>query len=297
MVLEPAAMCRGETSTTQKSLENLKKGLNLDASTKSLQGLDSAGKKFSLAGIASGIESISSKFSALSIVGITALTNIANKAVDAGLKVTKSLTVEPIMDGFREYELKMGSIQTILSNTSKDGTTLKQVTASLDELNTYADKTIYNFGDMTRNIGLFTNAGIGIKDATSMIKGFSNEAASSGTTAQGAAGAAYQLSQALSSGKITLMDWKSLTNVGMGNKNMQTGIIEIADAMGTFKGTGTDATATAKDFNKSLEKGWLKADVMTNYLKIQAGELSAAQMKTLGDLQGLSDGRGCVGCS
>lgn len=269
-------------STTQKSLENLKKGLNLDASTKSLQGLDSAGKKFSLAGIANGIESISSKFSALSIVGITALTNIANKAVDAGLNVAKSLTVEPIMDGFREYELKMGSIQTILANTNKDGTTLKQVTASLDELNEYADQTIYNFGDMTRNIGLFTNAGIGIKDATAMIKGFSNEAASSGTTAQGAAGAAYQLSQALSSGKITLMDWKSLTNVGMGNKNMQTGIIEIADAMGTFKGTGTDATATAKDFNKSLEKGWLKADVMTNYLKIQAGELSTAQMKNLG---------------
>lgn len=30
------------------------------------------------------------------------------------------------------------------------------------------------------------------------------------------------------------MDWRSLTNVGMGNKNMQTGLIEDADAMGVL---------------------------------------------------------------
>jgi tape measure domain-containing protein len=267
---------------TQSSLDALKKGLNLDASAKSLEGLHAAGSKFDLSRIADGVQGLGSKFSALGIMGITALTNIANKAVNVGAQLLSSLTIDPIKAGFDEYELKMGSIQTILANTSKDGTTLKQVTASLDELNKYADKTIYNFGDMTKNIGLFTNAGIGIKDATSMIKGFSNEAAASGTSASGAAGAAYQLSQALSSGKITLETWRSLTNVGMGNKNMQNGLIDIASAMGTFTGKGTDATAAAKDFNASLEKGWVTADVMQNYLKIQAGELSAAQMKTLG---------------
>lgn len=266
---------------TMASLLGFKKSLDLSGSAKSLDDLSAAGNRFSLSGLSSGVESVSGKFLALATVGITALTNITNKAIDAGARIVKSLTLEPVMAGFAEYELKMGSIQTILSNTQKQGTTLDQVTASLESLNEYADKTIYNFGDMTKNIGLFTNAGIGIEDATAMIKGFSNEAAASGTSAEGAAGAAYQLSQALSSGTIRLMDWRSLTNVGMGNKNMQSGIIEIAQAMGEFEGTTITATDAAADFNGSLEKNWLSADVMQNYLKIQAGELSVEQMKAL----------------
>ena len=151
---------------TNKSLDDLKKGLNLSESAKGLNDLNAAGKNFSLAGIADGLANITSKFGALAIVGITALTNIANKAVDAGLTLAKSLTIDPIKAGFDEYELKMGSIQTILANTSRYGTSLEEVTANLDELNEYADKTIYNFGDMTKNIGLFTNAGLRIEEAT-----------------------------------------------------------------------------------------------------------------------------------
>jgi hypothetical protein len=144
-----------------------------------------------------------------------------------------------------------------LANTARYGTTLPEVTKNLDELNTYADKTIYSFGDMTKNIGLFTNAGIRIGDATSMIKGFSNEAAASGTNAEGAAGAAYQLSQALSAGTIRLMDWRSLQNVGMGNKNMQNGLIHLAECDGDRSHGDRHRSDSRRDFNGSLEKGWL----------------------------------------
>ncbi|UVK62848.1 tape measure protein [Arthrobacter phage Uzumaki] len=293
---------------TQQSLEGLKKGLNLDSASKNLQGLTDAGKRFSLAGVISGLgkskesvqelntagshfslaavtngfNGLTTKISAASVVGITALANLANSAVNAGKQMVDSLTVAPIRDGFDEYELKMGSIQTILANTSKYGTTLKDVTKSLDELNTYSDKTIYNFGDMTKNIGLFTNAGIKLEDATAMIKGFSNEAAASGSNANQAAGAAYQLSQALSKGKVTLEDWQSLTNAGMGSANMKQGLVDIANSMGTLSAKGQTADGVMKDFNGSLEKGWLTADVMQNYLKIQAGELTVAQMKNIG---------------
>lgn len=267
---------------TSSALDKLKRALNLGDAKKGLTELDAAGKNFSLANMAQGVADIAGKFGALSIVGITALANIANKAVDAGLTIMRSLTIDPIKAGFAEYELKMGSIQTILANTARYGTQLPEVTANLDELNSYADKTIYNFGDMTKNIGLFTNAGIKIGDATSMIKGFSNEAAASGTSAQGAAGAAYQLSQALSAGTIRLMDWRSLQNVGMGNKNMQNGLIEIADAMGKLNGETGSAADIQKDFNGSLEKNWLSADVMSSYLKIMAGDMSAAEQASLG---------------
>lgn len=255
---------------TLDTIGKLEKGLRLDNAA---DGLDDVGKN---------VGYISSKFTALGIAGVTALATIANKAVDVGLQVARSLTIQPVIDGFGEYELKMGSIQTILANTSRHGTTLDDVANSLDNLNEYADLTIYNFADMTKNIGLFTNAGIGLADATAMIKGFSNEAAASGTSAAGAAGAAYQLSQALSAGVIRLMDWRSLTNVGLGNKNMQNSLIEIGQAMGKFNDETTTAQMAAENFNGSLESQWLTADVMQNYLKIQAGELSKEQQLALG---------------
>lgn len=267
---------------TTSSLESLKKSLSLDGAKKGLENLQEVGKNFSLNNIASGIDNLASKFSALAGIGVVALGNIASQAIQTGLQMVKSLTLQPITDGFNEYELKMGSIQTILANTSKYGTTLDDVTKALDDLNTYSDKTIYNFGAMTKNIGLFTNAGIKLEDATSMIKGFSNAAAASGTTAENAAGAAYQLSQALSAGTVRLMDWRSLTNAGMGSKNMQQGLIDIAGAMGTLTKNGIDATYVQNDFNGSLEKNWLSADVMSSYLRIMAGDMDDASMAALG---------------
>ena len=268
--------------TTMSTLDKLKQGLSFGKSAESLKGLSGLMSKMGLGGVAAGVESISSKFSALGAVAFSVIQNITNRLVDMGLTMTKSLTIKPIMDGFQEYELKMGSIQTILANTARHGTKLDEVSASLNTLNEYADKTIYNFGDMTRNIGLFTNAGLELDESVSMIKGFSNAAAASGTNAQGASHAAYQLSQALSTGTIRLMDWRSLTNVGMGNKNMQTDLIQIAEAMGALESAGTTATAIQEDFNGSLQDGWLSADVMSKYLQIMAGDMDKTAMKQLG---------------
>ena len=259
--------------TSLTGLDGLKNGLS------KLKGMFSG---LDLSGVQNNIQTVGSKFGFLQTAASVAFGTIAAKAAMAGSQMVASFGMRPITDGFREYELKMGSIQTILANTQKYGTKLGDVTKSLNDLNEYSDKTIYNFGDMTRNIGLFTNAGLKLEESTSMIKGFSNAAAASGTTAQGAAGAAYQLSQALSAGTIRLIDWRSLTNVGMGNKNMQEGLIQIADAMGTLTESGISAADVQKDFNGSLEKGWLSADVMSNYLQIMAGDMDEAKMKSLG---------------
>ena len=120
------------------------------------------------------------RFNVLSIAAGTALGNIATKAISAGASVLKSFTLDPVLDGLSEWETQMGAIQTILANTQSKGTTMDDVTASLDELNLYADKTIYNFSEMTRNIGLFTAAGVGLKESTAAIKGISNLAAMMG---------------------------------------------------------------------------------------------------------------------
>lgn len=271
--------------TTLNSLKNLRESLKNGGGKQAFKDISDGVKNVDMGKLNAAVETVKKRFSLLGIAGVTALVNIANKAVDAGLRFANSFTLQPIKDGFSEYELKMSSIQTILANTARHGTTLKDVTKVLDELNAYSDKTIYNFGDMTKNIGLFTNAGLKIEESAKMIQGFSNAAAASGTSAEGASHAAYQLSQALSAGKITLMDWKSLTNVGMGNKNMQDGLLNIAIAMGKVEKGSAKAADIQKDFNASLKDGWLSTDIMSNYLQILAEDnedVNRAKMKQLG---------------
>nr|DAQ76502.1 MAG TPA: tail tape measure [Caudoviricetes sp.] len=273
-------------SDTISLLDRFKKKLNLSGASKGIDDVQSSVNKFNLNPLTAGVSAAENSFNALRTVAVGAFLSIGAKAAETGMQLANSLTLKPAMEGFQEYELKMGSIQTILANTQSKGTGLEDVKASLSELNTYADKTIYNFGDMTRNIGLFTNAGLGIEESTSMIKGFSNAAAASGTNATAAAGAAYQLSQGLSSGYLTAMDWMSLTNAGMGNKNMQTDLIAIADAMGTFENGSSSAEEATKDFKNTLADGkWLTKDVMSTYLQAMAGDLDAAALKA----KGLSD--------
>lgn len=268
--------------TTISTLDKLKQSLHLTGATKGLEDVQRAADGVNLSHIQAGTNKLSAGFIAMSTIAVTALATITQKAMAVGSNLIKSFTLEPIKQGFNEYETKMKSIQTILANTAKYGTKLEDVTTELDKLNEYADKTIYSFEEMTRAVGLFTNSGMRVEEATTVIKGFSNAAAASGATAENTARAQYQLSQAFSTGTIRLMDWKSLTNAGMGNKNMQTSLIEIADAMGAFEGTTITANDAAKDFNGSLEKNWLKADVMKQYLSILANEVTPAQMKSLG---------------
>lgn len=267
---------------TLSMLEKLKAALLLPGATKGMQDVNAAVGGFNSTPMESGAGRIAGAFSSMQAIAFGALANIGAKAISIGAQVANSFTLGPITDGFKEYETKIGSIQTILANTQKYGTQLPEIKANLEELNNYADKTIYNFGDMTRNIGLFTNAGIKVGDATKMIQGFSNVAAASGTGAEQAAGAARQLAQALSVGTIRAQDWISLTTAQMGNKNMQEGLVNIADAMGTFSGTTIDASDANKDFKGSLEKNWLSADVMSTYLRIMAGDIDAAAMASLG---------------
>lgn len=253
---------RGIKETT-KSLENLKKGLNLKESAANLANLSAEGKKFSLANIQSSVETIAGKFTTLGIVGVTALQNITNSALNAGKRITSALTIDPVSAGFQEYETKMNSIQTIMSNTASKGTTMADVTRIIDELNTYADKTIYNFAEMTRNIGTFTAAGVGLEESAKAIQGIANLAAASGSNSQQASTAMYQLSQALAAGTVKLMDWNSVVNAGMGGEKFQ----EALKATARDHGIAVDQMIEKNgSFRESLQDGWLSADVLNETL-------------------------------
>ena len=272
--------------TSLKSLDNLKKGLNFESATKSLSKLESASQKFSLSGIEKGIDIISSRFTNLGIVGVTALQNITNAAINAGTRMVKALTIDPVLTGFNEYETKMNAITTILTNTASKGTTLDDVNKALNELNTYADKTIYNFAEMTRNIGTFTAAGVDLETATKAIQGIANLAAGSGSTSAQASTAMYQLSQAIAAGRVSLQDWNSVVNAGMGGELFQNALKETAKQMGIV----VDESVSFRESISAAGGGtsWLTSDVLVKTLEKFADDESllkaATQVKTFTQL-------------
>lgn len=260
------------------TLDSLKKSLNLDEASKSLLNLNAAGKKFNIGNISEGVQNVSNRFSTLGIIGMTVIQNLTTAALNYGKKIADNL-LRPMKSGLQEYETQMNAVQTIMANTAAKGTTLDQVNAALDELNTYADKTIYNFTEMTRNIGTFTAAGVELETSVSAIKGIANLAAVSGSNSQQAATAMYQLSQALASGTVKLMDWNSVVNAGMGGQVFQDALKETARNHGIAV---DDMITKSGSFRESLKEGWLDTSVLLDTLAKFTGDLSEETLRSMG---------------
>lgn len=265
--------------TSINTLDKLKSKLNLKGAAKGLEDVDKATKKLDMTPLTNGIHTVGLKFSALQVAATTALANIANSAVNAGKRLVSAFTIDPVKTGLQEYETQINAVQTILANTQSKGTTLDQVNAALDELNRYADMTIYNFTEMTRNIGTFTAAGVDLDTSVSAIKGIANLAAVSGSTSQQASSAMYQLSQALASGTVKLMDWNSVVNAGMGGQVFQDALKETARVHGIAI---DDMIKDEGSFRETLSNGWLTSEILTETLSKFTGDLSEEQLKSMG---------------
>ena len=287
--------------TTLGTIDKLKTALKFTGAAAGLGDVEKVASSMSLDHIGNAVDVIKGKFSTLGLIGITTLTNLANKAVDAGLRIVKSLTIAPITAGLKSYSDSIDATQTILANTQAQGTTLKDVTATLKELQKYANQTVYSFADMTKNIGTFTAAGVDLKTSTSSIKGIANLAAMSGASATQASTAMYQLSQAISSGTVRLQDWKSVENASIGGATFKKSLIETAQAMGTLGKNAVTTTGKMKtlmvngvSFRDSLapkkgnKKGegaapaWLTSDVLTKTLEHLTGDMTDAQLAAEG---------------
>lgn len=289
-----------------RNVDRLKSGMNFKQSTDGLEGVGKAAQDASnrMGSIADGVKNVntsivhntttaaaatsnvgaaakisSSNFSMLAGAASVAMGNIASKALMAGGSILSSFTFGPILDGFKEYENQLNAVQTIQANTFSKGETTATINAALDELNQYADRTIYSFTEMTRNIGMFTSAGVGLKDSVAAIKGLSNVAAMSGSSSEQAATAMYQLSQALSTGVVKLQDWNSIVNAGMGGEQFQEALKRTARTYGVEVDKMIDK---AGSFRNSLASGWLTSEIMIETLTQYTGDLSREQLLSAG---------------
>lgn len=267
------------TKQSLSTIEKLKAALRFDDVGDSFSGITKAAKNVNLEPVSDGANEVYYRFKALDVVAGTVLSNIVTKAFAAGTALAKALTIDPMKSGLAEYETQINSVQTILANTQKEGTNLAQVNAALDELNRYADMTIYNFTEMTRNIGTFTAAGVKLDTSVQAIKGIANLAAISGSTSQQASTAMYQLSQALAAGTVKLMDWNSVVNAGMGGQVFQDALKETARVHGVAI---DEMIAKEGSFRETLQHGWLTASILTETLAKFTGDLSEEELRAIG---------------
>ena len=273
------ALFESKVQQTMRSLAALNEKLMFKGAEKGFEKVSDSSEKVKFNALLNALDNLSQKFSAVEVIGVTALMRITNQAVDAGERLVKALSLDPIISGFQEYETQINAVQTILANTSSKGTTLDQVNAALDELNHYADLTIYNFTEMTRNIGTFTAAGVDLNTSVSAIKGIANLAAVSGSTSQQASTAMCQLSQALASGTVKLQDWNSVVNAGMGGQVFQDALKETA----RVHGIAIDSMIKKEgSFRETLSKGWLTSSILTETLQKFTGDLNEETLKSIG---------------
>jgi tape measure domain-containing protein len=280
---------------TNKAIDSTQNKLDHLGAGSTFTDIEKASSQVELAGISKAIESVSGRFSMLQQAASVAMGNIASQAAMKGGAFAKSFALGPISQGLDEYKTNLNSIQTILSNTQGQQVSgLGNVNKYLGELNTYSDQTIYNFSEMAKNIGTFTAAGVDLPKATSSIKGIANLAAASGSNSLQASTAMYQLSQAISAGRVGLQDWNSVMNAGMGGALFQKALMRTADNMGTIekgalkidKATGK-ATINGESFRNSImakpgQESWLTSDVLTNTLQQFTGDLSDAELSAQG---------------
>lgn len=253
-----------ETITSLNQLDN-----NIDKFTKN-------SSYFS--GLENAVENLTNRFSASSMIINGILLSLGQRIEQTLNKLTRNLT-NLIRSGYGEYETQMGSTQTILANVKDEGKGIEDVTAALDELNRYADLTIYNFTEMTKNIGLFTAAGTSLDDSVSAIKGLANAAAIAGVNSAAASRAWYQTSQAMSQGVFKLMDWKSLENAGIAGEQFRKVLEMVA------KSEGVQIEQLKKrygGFRNTLQSGWLTAKRFTEAMRIFSGEVDSAELKAKG---------------
>lgn len=255
--------------TSIGTLNNLKEALHFD--------------KVDMGSVASNIEKITDKVTGFHGVMDVALNRISNKIVDVGQNIAKAFVFNPPTDGFNEYELKMNSLKVIMESSHQP---LETVNKYLNELNTYSDKTIYSFSDMTSSIGKFTNAGVDLDTAVNAIKGIANEAALAGASTNDASRAMYNFAQALSAGSVKLIDWKSIENANMATQEFKQSLIDTAVELGAvvkvgdkyqsttanMQGKTSELFTSTKGFNESLAHQWMTTEVLTTTLGKYADE-------------------------
>lgn len=249
------AQFESKVQQTMKTLTAFDKKLKLDGAEKGLEKISGVAEKMNFTKLESAIENLGSKFSAMEVIGVSALARITSQAVDAGERLVKSLSLDQVTAGWNKYAQKTASVQTIMNATGKS---ITKVNSYLDKLMWYSDETSYGFTDMTQSLGQLTAAGGDIDKMIPMIMGIANATAYAGKGASEFQRVIYNLNQSYSQGYLNLMDWKSVELAGVATAELKQQIIDTGVELGKIK----KGAVTVGTFGSTLSKKWADKTVM-----------------------------------
>ena len=238
-----------------KTLDKLDKALEFKNGKRSFSEVEEAAAKCDFKTLLTAGDAVVAKFSAIGVAGITAIQNITNRAVDAGIKIAKSLSIDQVTTGFSKYEQKTANVQTLINSTGKS---IDEVNEYLDRLMWFSDETSYGFTDMTQALSTMVSAGGDIDKLVPMIEGMANATAFAGKGAAEFNRVIYNLNQSYSQGFLTYMDWKSVQMAGASSKQLVDQLIRAGEEAGTIE----KGEVTVDNFTSTLSKKWANREVM-----------------------------------
>lgn len=154
-----------------KSLSELKEGLNLDASTKSLADLYVAGQSFNLAGVGGAVDGLSQRFASLGIVGMSVINNLTTGALKMGKSLVSALT-DPIVEGGKKRALDIAQAKFQFEGLGMD------VQDTMASANDAVTGTAYSLADAAKVAGQFGASGMRAgKEMTSSLRAIAGVAA------------------------------------------------------------------------------------------------------------------------
>ena len=268
--------------TSLSTLDRLKEALDFSKSKSSIYDVSSGIKSISFGPLTSGLETVTAKFSALDVVAMRVISNITDGIYNKSKDFIESVSVEQISAGWDKYAEKTEAVQTIMAATAKDwedtGAQMEYVNAQLEKLNWFTDETSFSFTDMVNNIGKFTSNNIDLDQSVTAMEGISTWAAVSGANINEAGRAMYNLSQAIATGSVKLMDWKSIENANMATTEFKQTAIETAESLGMLNKVSDDTWSTLEghevsvtNFNQNLSDAWFTSEVLLQSLERYGG--------------------------
>lgn len=242
-------------STSMNTLDKLKKSLDLEGAAKGLEKVESASNKVQLSSVSRSAEAVANKFSALDVIGVTALANITNAAVNAGTQLLKSLSIDQVTAGWQKFNETGSFTQTIMNSTGED---LDTVSGYLDKLMWFSDETSFSFTEMTGALATMTSSGGEVEDLIPLIEGVANATAFAGKGAAEFSRMMYNVNQSYGRGFIDLTDWRSLEEAGVASTALKQTMIDTAVAMGKI----SEGEIDIGSFSSTLADKWLDKEVM-----------------------------------
>lgn len=238
-----------------KTLDKLDNALNLKNGKRSFSEVEEAAAKCDFKPLIEASKTAIDYMSTLGTVAATVIQNITNRAVNAGIDIAKSLSIDQITTGFSKYEQKTANVQTLINSTGKS---IDEVNAYLDRLMWFSDETSYGFTDMTQALSTMVSAGGDIDKLVPMIEGMANATAFAGKGAAEFNRVIYNLNQSYSQGYLNYMDWKSVQLAGASSKQLVEELIRAGEEAGTIK----KGEVTVDNFTSTLSKKWANREVM-----------------------------------